>query len=159
VIGPRRRDVSVPGGHLPGAGRAEPDRRAVPRRGFARWWATTAADRFLKIPAAALDHRKFWDAMHAVYPWAAGGDLAPPGCGNGTALPAGLLLGVAGHDQLRHLHRYRDEKTPLPSAAKPSRNATDLRLIGLGLVVASHDGGIRLPGAPTSAIRPTSLGS
>src|SRR5215207_8005813 len=34
--------------------------------GFADWWTTTAADRFTKIPASALDHRRFWDAMHAV---------------------------------------------------------------------------------------------
>jgi hypothetical protein len=33
---------------------------------FADWWKTTAGDRFAKIPAAALDHRRFWDAMHAV---------------------------------------------------------------------------------------------
>src|SRR5437773_4979854 len=29
--------------------------------GFADWWATTAADRFTKIPARVLDHRRFWD--------------------------------------------------------------------------------------------------
>src|SRR5262249_28123322 len=34
--------------------------------GFAGWWATTAADRFTKIPTRALDHRRFWDAMRAV---------------------------------------------------------------------------------------------
>ncbi len=28
----------------------------------------TAADRFAKIPASVLDHRRFWDAMHAVTP-------------------------------------------------------------------------------------------
>ena len=33
---------------------------------FADWWNTTAGDRFTKIPASALDHRRFWDAMHAV---------------------------------------------------------------------------------------------
>ena len=33
---------------------------------FADWWKTTAAGRFTKIPASALDHRRFWDAMHAV---------------------------------------------------------------------------------------------
>ena len=36
------------------------------KRGFADWWRTTAADRFTKIPASALDHRRFWDAFHAV---------------------------------------------------------------------------------------------
>ena len=33
---------------------------------FADWWKTTAADRFTKIGASALDGRRFWDAMHAV---------------------------------------------------------------------------------------------
>ena len=33
---------------------------------FADWWKTTAADRFTKIGAPALDHRRFWDAMYAV---------------------------------------------------------------------------------------------
>src|SRR5271169_1168119 len=36
------------------------------KAGFADWWKTTAADRFTKIPATSLDHRRFWDAMHAV---------------------------------------------------------------------------------------------
>src|SRR6266699_482457 len=36
------------------------------KRGFADWWRTTAADRFTKISASVLDHRRFWDAMHAV---------------------------------------------------------------------------------------------
>ena len=27
---------------------------------FADWWKTTAADRFTKIPATALDHRRFY---------------------------------------------------------------------------------------------------
>src|ERR1700693_6596097 len=36
------------------------------KRAFADWWRGTAADRFTKIPASALDHRRFWDAMHAV---------------------------------------------------------------------------------------------
>ena len=36
------------------------------KRGFADWWRTTAADRFTKIPVSALDHRRFWDAFHAV---------------------------------------------------------------------------------------------
>src|SRR5713101_7325630 len=33
---------------------------------FADWWKTTAADRFTKIPASVLGHRRFWDAMRAV---------------------------------------------------------------------------------------------
>src|SRR5215467_9484921 len=35
---------------------------------FADWWTATAADRWVKVPAAALDHRRFWDAMDAISP-------------------------------------------------------------------------------------------
>src|SRR6266568_3399542 len=35
---------------------------------FADWWQTTAADRFTKVPTAALDHRRFWDAMDQLTP-------------------------------------------------------------------------------------------
>jgi len=34
---------------------------------FAEWWATTAGDRIVgRLSAAALDHRRFWDAMDAI---------------------------------------------------------------------------------------------
>jgi hypothetical protein len=33
------------------------------KRAFADWWATTAGPRWVKAGAAALDHRRFWDAM------------------------------------------------------------------------------------------------
>ena len=33
------------------------------KRGFADWWATTAGPRWVKLDRAALDHRRFWDAM------------------------------------------------------------------------------------------------
>src|SRR5664279_149619 len=33
------------------------------KRRFAKWWAGTAADRFTRISATVLDHRKFWEAM------------------------------------------------------------------------------------------------
>ena len=33
---------------------------------FEPWWATTAGPRFTKVAVAATDHRRFWDAMHAL---------------------------------------------------------------------------------------------
>jgi hypothetical protein len=36
------------------------------KRRLADWRARTAAPRFTKVPASVLDHRRFWDAMHAV---------------------------------------------------------------------------------------------
>jgi len=40
--------------------------RPLLQAAFADWWKTTASDRLARIPAPALDHRYFWDAMHAV---------------------------------------------------------------------------------------------
>src|SRR5260370_6139144 len=34
------------------------------KAGVADWWKTTAADRFTKIPATALDHRRLLGAVH-----------------------------------------------------------------------------------------------
>jgi hypothetical protein len=30
---------------------------------FEQWWATTAGPRFTKVPLAATDHHRFWEAM------------------------------------------------------------------------------------------------
>src|SRR5664279_4365738 len=66
VIGARRSDAGASVGTylaLAALGRlVEPGSK----RGFADFWAGTAADRFTRIGAKVLDHRKFWDAMHAV---------------------------------------------------------------------------------------------
>jgi hypothetical protein len=37
-----------------------------PKLAFSDWWAKTAADRWLHLPASALDHRRFWDTMGAI---------------------------------------------------------------------------------------------
>jgi hypothetical protein len=42
------------------------NRLIAPCSKLADWWKTAAADRFTRIPASALDHRRFWDAMRAV---------------------------------------------------------------------------------------------
>ena len=77
------------------------------KAGFAGWWKTTAADRFTKIPATALDHRRFWDAMHAVtleqLELASRADRGEDRAGLG----GGCVVRGAGHDQLRHVHRHR----------------------------------------------------
>src|SRR5258708_7334642 len=36
------------------------------KRGFSDWWATTAGDRFVRLPAAALDHRRVWGPMDQI---------------------------------------------------------------------------------------------
>ena len=74
------------------------------KRGFADWWARTAAPRFTKIPAAVLDHRRFWDAMHAVSLEDLEEISQAIALADRAGVRAGLLVGGPGHDQLRHLH-------------------------------------------------------
>jgi hypothetical protein len=68
VVGPRRKDAGASVGTylaLAALGRlVDP----CSKRAFEKWWRSTAADRFTKIGAGVLDHRKFWDAMHGVSP-------------------------------------------------------------------------------------------
>src|SRR6266566_1464690 len=113
------------------------------KAGFAEWWKTTAADRFTKIPASALDHRRFWDAMHAVtldqlqeisrkiavqVVQSAGVDVSS------VALDMtnfATFIGTA------------NGKAPVAQRGKAKQKRSDLRLAGLGLVV-TRDVGIPL---------------
>ncbi|MGH4009501.1 MAG: IS1634 family transposase [Pseudonocardiaceae bacterium] len=111
--------------------------------GFADWWRTTAADRFTKIPASVLDHRRFWDAMHAV---------------TETELAAiehrlarrmietfGLDISALALD-MTNFATYIDstnDRAPIAQRGKAKQKRADLRLVGLGLVV-TRDGGVPL---------------
>ena len=66
VVGDRRADAAASVGTYLALACA--NRVVAPRSklAFADWWASTAADRWLRLPAAATDHRRFWDAMDAV---------------------------------------------------------------------------------------------
>src|ERR1019366_4548029 len=110
---------------------------------FADWWKTTAGDRFTRIPASALDHRRFRDAMHAVtleqleeisrriavriVP-ASGLDCSS------VALDMTSFATFTGTG---------NEKAPVAQRGKARQKRSDLRLVGLGLVV-TRDGGIPL---------------
>jgi transposase len=110
---------------------------------FADWWRTTAADRFTKIGGPALDHRRFWDAMHAVtleqleqaseqiaarIVRASGLDVSPVAL-DMTSFATFIATGNA--------------KAPIAQRGKAKQKRSDLRLVGLGLVV-TRDGGIPL---------------
>ena len=117
---------------------------------FADWWRTTAADRFTKITASALDHRRFWDAMHAV-------TLEQPG--QASAAIATQIVQAAGVDvssvalDMTNFASFIDSansRAPIAQRGKAKQKRSDLRLVGLGLVV-TRDGGIPLTslGHPT----------
>jgi transposase len=113
------------------------------KRAFADWWKTTAADRFIKVPTAVLDHRRFWDAMHAVTL----DELAA--IEHRLAL---RMIEVFGLDisalalDMTNFATYLDStnaKAPIAARGKAKQKRSDLRLVGLGLVV-TRDGGVPL---------------
>jgi transposase len=113
------------------------------KRGLADWWRTTAADRFTKIPASALDHRRFWDAMHAV-PL-----QALPGVEEKLALAACARFGLDTSSVALDMTNFAtfidtgNARAPIARRGKARQKRADLRLVGLGLVV-TRGGGIPL---------------
>src|SRR6266568_1806244 len=110
---------------------------------FADWWKTTAADRFTKIGASALDHRRFWDAMHAV---------TLEQLEEISQAIAVRIVGLSGVDcssvalDMTNFATFIDTgnaKAPSAQRGKAKQKRSDLRLVGLGLVV-TRDGGIPL---------------
>src|SRR5271169_893233 len=113
------------------------------KRGFADWWRTTAADRFTKIPASALDHRRFWDAMHAV-------TLEQlEEISRAIALRIVAEFGLDCSSVALDMTNFAtfiataNGKAPIAQRGKAKQKRSDLRLVGLGLVV-TRDGGIPL---------------
>ena len=113
------------------------------KRAFVDWWKTTAADRFTKISASVLDHRKFWKAMRAV----ALQELAD--VEQALALRMiqtfGLDISALALD-MTNFATYIDtsnDKAGIAQRGKAKQKRSDLRLVGLGLVV-TRDGGVPL---------------
>jgi transposase len=143
VAGARRSDAGASAGTY--LALAALNRLAAPcsKLGFADWWKTTAGDRFARIPASVLDHRRFWDAMHAVRL----DELEE--ISRRIAL---RLVGASGVDvssvalDMTNFATFIDtgnEKAPVAQRGKAKQKRSDLRLVGLGLVV-TRDGGIPL---------------
>jgi transposase len=113
------------------------------KRAFADWWRTTAADRFTKIPVSALDHRRFWDAMHAV-PL-----QALPRIEEKLALAACARFGLDTSSVALDMTNFAtfidtgNARAPIAQRGKAKQKRADLRLVGLGLVV-TRGGGIPL---------------
>ncbi len=143
VVGPRRVDAAESVGTY--IALATLNRVVAPcsKLAFQAWWATTAGDRLVKLPAGATDHRRFWDAMDEIAP----AQLAEIEDAITTRAVADFDIATAGLVlDMTNFATYIDSANPrAPIAqrghAKQKRN--DLRLVGLGLV-AARDGGIPL---------------
>jgi transposase len=111
------------------------------RAGFADWWKTSAAGRFTRIPAAALDHRRFRDAMHAITLEQL--EQASEAIAVKTVRDSGIDCSSAALDMTNFatFTATANGKAPVAQRGKAKQKRYDLRLVGLGLVV-TRDGGI-----------------
>ena len=108
---------------------------------FADWWAGTAGPRWVKTPAGALNHRRFWDAMDCLDTDALRRIEAELGQRMVTEFGldlTGLVL------DMTNFATYIDtgnDRAPIAQRGKAKQKRVDLRLVGLALVV-TRDGGV-----------------
>jgi transposase len=111
------------------------------KRGFADWWETTAGSRWVKLNRAALDHRRFWDAMDRLGEVQLG--EIETRLGRAMVTEFGLDLSGLALD-MTNFATFIDtgnEKAPIAQRGKAKQKRTDLRLVGLALVL-TRDGGV-----------------
>ena len=153
VVGARRADAAASVGTY--LALATANRVAAPRSklAFADWWASTAAGRWVRLSAAATDHRRFWDAMSAVDSEA----LVQIERRLAVRMVGEFGLGVSGLAlDMTNFHTFIDSangKAPIAQRGHAKQKRTDLRLVGLGMVV-SRDGGVPLVGYAYAGNRP-----
>src|SRR3954452_6773286 len=111
--------------------------------GFADWWATAAGPRWVKLPAAALNHRRFWEAMDRL----GEADLRAIETEIGRRIVTEYGLDLSGLIlDMTNFATYIDsgnDKAPIAQRGKAKQKRVDLRLVGLGLVV-TRDGAVPL---------------
>src|SRR5674476_890951 len=109
--------------------------------GLQQWWATTAGPRFTKVPVAATDHRRFWDAMD---------NLDTTKVAAAESAIAATMVSEFGLDlsglalDMTNFATFIDsanEAAPIAQRGHAKQKRNDLRLVGLALVV-TRDGAI-----------------
>jgi transposase len=153
VVGARRADAGASVGTYIALAVANRVADPCSKRAFAEWWQTTAGDRFVKMPTSALDHRRFWEAMDSV----SAAQLAEIErrivahvISEFSVEVTGLVL------DMTNFATYIDSanaRAPIAQRGHAKQKRTDLRLVGLGLIV-SVDGGIPLVSHPYAGNQP-----
>ena len=140
-VGSRRADAAASVGTY--LALAALNRVVAPRSklGFASWWQTTAGDRLVRLPAVALDHRRFWDAMDALSVKAlraAERAIAARMVEVFDLDLAGLVLDMT---NFATFVDSANQRNSIAQRGHAKQKRLDLRLVGVGLVVTS-DGGV-----------------
>jgi transposase len=143
VVGTRRSDAALSVGTY--IALATMNRVVAPcsKLAFGDWWSTTAGDRLVRAPVAALDHRRFWDAMDVI----TDEQLVDIERRIVARMVEDYEVDVTGLVlDMTNFATYIDsgnDRAPIAQRGRAKQKRNDLRLVGLGLVV-SVDGGIPL---------------
>src|SRR5271155_2696145 len=110
---------------------------------FSDWWDKTAGDHLVRMPAGSLGHRRFWDATDMIsteHLVEIERRIVEKIVEVYEVDVSGLVL------DMTNFATYNDsanDRAPIAQRGKAKQKRSDLRLVGLGLVV-STDGGIPL---------------
>ncbi|MGH9223765.1 MAG: IS1634 family transposase [Acidimicrobiales bacterium] len=143
VVGGRRQDAAASVGTYIALATANRVVDPCSKRKFSDWWKTTAGDRWVRLPASALDHRRFWDAMDAI----SEEQLTQVERRIVAHMAAAFDVDLSGLVlDMTNFATYIDsgnDRAPIAQRGHAKQKRADLRIVGLGLVV-STDGGVPL---------------
>ena len=143
VVGPRRADAAASVGTYIALAALNRVTDPCSKLAFAEWWAKTACDRWARLPAGALDHRRFWEAM---------GQISETDVTEIERRVVAAMVEAFGIDlsglvlDMTNFATWIDsanDRAPIAQRGHSKQKRADLRIVGLGLVVSS-DGGIPL---------------
>src|SRR5664279_3153255 len=143
AVVPRRSDAAASVGTYIALATANRIVEPCSKLAFADWWDTTAGPRWVKLRGGVLDHRQFWKAMDRLDEPA----LRVIESALGQAMVGEFGLDLSGLVlDMTNFATYIDsanERAPIAQRGKAKQKRTDLRLVGLALVV-TREGGIPL---------------
>jgi transposase len=153
VVGARRSDAAASVGTYIALAVANRVVDPCSKQGFAEWWHKTAGDRWVRLGVSALDHRRFWDAMELI----STEQLVEIERRIVAHVISEFSVGLSGLVlDMTNFATYIDSanaRAPIAQRGHAKQKRNDLRLVGLGLVVAV-DGGIPLVSRPYPGDRP-----
>ena len=152
VIGARRADAAASVGTYLALATANRVVDPHSKRKFAGWWKKSAGPRLVPMPAAALDHRRFWDAMDAV----GEDDLEEIERRISLRITELFDLDMSGLVlDMTNFATFIDSantRAPIAQRGKAKQKRNDLRLVGLALVV-TRDGAVPIVSHPYAGNR------
>jgi transposase len=152
VVGRRRADASASVGTYLSLATANRVVDPCSKRQFADWWRTTVGPRMLRLPASALDHRRFWDAMDRL------SEHHLEECERRISLKIIEQFDLDLHGLVLDMTNFAtfidstNSRASIAQRGKAKQKRNDLRLVGLALVV-TRDGAIPVVSHPYAGNR------